>query len=94
MLGEISLHLFLTEYRVPYPTNHRGNRDIQAFFQEAAVSIHDGKALIGDIDILKTQGRSSNVLLRVSERCEHGVVEDRGRPSTIVGHWQTSKRNN
>jgi hypothetical protein len=50
--------------------------------------------LIGDIDILKTQGRSSNVLLRVSERCEHGVVEDRGRPSTIVGHWQTSKRNN
>ncbi|RSL65974.1 hypothetical protein CEP53_003509 [Fusarium sp. AF-6] len=62
--GEISLHLFLTEYRVPYTTDHHGNRDIQAFFfQEAA-----------------TLGRRSHVLLRVPKLCKHDVVGSKGRP--------------
>ncbi|KAF4460395.1 hypothetical protein FALBO_12825 [Fusarium albosuccineum] len=73
--GETSLHLFLTEYRVPYTTKHRGIRDIQAFFQEAAISIYDGKTWIGDVDILKALGHSSDVLLRVPEACKHGAVE-------------------
>ncbi|RSM15458.1 hypothetical protein CDV31_005051 [Fusarium ambrosium] len=78
--GEISLHLFLTEYRVPYTTDHHGNRDIQAFFQEAAVSVYDRTTWIGDIDILKTLGRRSDVLLRVPMLCKHGVVGFKGRP--------------
>ncbi|KPM45760.1 hypothetical protein AK830_g794 [Neonectria ditissima] len=88
--GETSLHLFLTEYRVPYTTNHRGNRDIQAFFQEAAISIYDGKTWIGDIDILKALGHSSGTLLRVPELCKHGVLEEEQWPPS--GRGGASKR--
>ena len=70
-----SLHLSLTEYRVPYTTEHEGARDIQAFFQEAVISVYDGGVWIGDIDILKSLSKSQPDLLRVSQQCPHGAHE-------------------
>ncbi|KAK4443749.1 hypothetical protein QBC34DRAFT_498795 [Podospora aff. communis PSN243] len=46
LFGKTSLQLVLTEYRVPYVTQHRGVRDSQTFFQEAAISVYDGAAWV------------------------------------------------
>lgn len=48
-----SLHLWLTEYRVPYAIEHGGKRDHEAFIQEAVVSIHDRAEWIADLDVIK-----------------------------------------
>lgn len=70
-----SLHLSLTEYRVPYATEHEGARDIVAFFQEAVVSVYDGGVWVGDVDILKSLSKIPPDLLRVSQQCPHDAHE-------------------
>ncbi|KAK3326999.1 hypothetical protein B0T19DRAFT_420567 [Cercophora scortea] len=73
LFNKTSLHLWLTEYRVPYVVEHQGARDIQTFFQEAAVSIYDNGTWFGDIDIEKAV--TMNLLVtRTPEACPHGVL--------------------
>lgn len=73
--GKTSLHLSLTEYRVPYTSQHQGQRDMQAFFQEAIVSAYDGNVWIGDIDIVKALS-STSTLTKVPSECENGHLYD------------------
>ncbi|KAJ0109343.1 hypothetical protein J7T55_000268 [Diaporthe amygdali] len=70
--NKTSLHLSLTEYRVPYTAEHQGQRDMQAFFQEAIVSVYDGNVWIGDIDIVKALSSSTATLTKVPSECESG----------------------
>ncbi|KAL1858105.1 hypothetical protein Daus18300_010106 [Diaporthe australafricana] len=68
--SKTSLHLSLTEYRVPYTAEHQGQRDMQAFFQEAIVSVYDGSAWVGDIDVVKALS-SISTLAKVPSECEN-----------------------
>ncbi|UKZ48282.1 hypothetical protein TrVGV298_002505 [Trichoderma virens] len=88
--GETSLHLFLTEYRVAYTSSHRGNRDIQAFFQEAAISIYDGKTWVGDVDVVRAMKHDSAMLLRVPDLRKHGIFGM--KEWEPVGRREISKR--
>ncbi|EHK21949.1 uncharacterized protein TRIVIDRAFT_151499 [Trichoderma virens Gv29-8] len=85
--GETSLHLFLTEYRVAYTSSHRGNRDIQAFFQEAAISIYDGKTWVGDVDVVRAMKHDSAMLLRISKRKEQLKREALANEIACVDNW-------
>lgn len=68
-----SLHLSLTEYRVPYTTEHEGARDIVAFFQEAVISVYDKGIWVGDVDILKALSKTAPSFMRASKQCSHGA---------------------
>ncbi|KAK3681316.1 hypothetical protein B0T22DRAFT_523463 [Podospora appendiculata] len=82
LFNETSLHLLLTEYRVPYVVEHQGARDIQTFFQEAAVSIYDNGTWFGDIDIMKAVSQDS-LVTRTPSACTHGVL-----PMADPADWQ------
>jgi hypothetical protein len=75
--GSTSLHLLMTEYRVPYASEHRGSRDIQAYFQEAVISIYDGMTWVGDVDIVEALTKESGVY-RVPgpQSTTHQVLEE------------------
>jgi hypothetical protein len=67
-------HLFISllqSIKVPYSSNHEGRRDIQTFFQEAVVSIHDGPTWVGDVDILKVLEQRPQPILRLRSLCPH-----------------------
>jgi hypothetical protein len=66
-----SMHLSLTEYRVPYTREHEGTRDIQVYFQEAVVSIYDRAAWVADVDILKALESKVTEVVRLSSKCPH-----------------------
>ncbi|KAK0622348.1 hypothetical protein B0T14DRAFT_535633 [Immersiella caudata] len=86
LFGQTSLHLVLTEYRVPYVTQHRGVRDSQTFFQEATISVYDGTTWVGDADIVKELFRESTE--RVVRRGKKGKKTETpvSRIRTIV-NW-------
>ena len=68
---ETSLHLWLTKYRVPYTLSHRGSRNLQVFFQEAIISVHDRSEWIGDLNIVKAlqDFRIKRISALCSEEC-------------------------
>jgi hypothetical protein len=68
-----SLHLSLTEYRVPYTTTHEGARDLQVYFQEAVVSIYDRSVWVADVNILEALSPSKKNIRRLAERCPHNI---------------------
>ena len=75
LFGRTSLQLMLTEYRVPYITQHRGVRDSQTFFQEATISVYDGATWVGDVDIIKELFKdSAGRITRVLVECPHGTL--------------------
>ena len=50
-----SMHLTLTEYSLPFTTReHKNSQAIEAFFQEAVISILDRAEWIADLDVLKS----------------------------------------
>ena len=73
LFGKTSLQLVLTEYRVPYVTQHRGVRDSQTFFQEATISVYDGAAWVGDVDIVK-ELFTDLTRRRMPGECPHGEL--------------------
>ncbi|KAF7505898.1 hypothetical protein GJ744_012433 [Endocarpon pusillum] len=66
-----SLHLSLTDYRVPFTNAHEGVRDIETFFQEAVVSVYDGREWVGDVDILKSLEQSTHKIHKLVGECPH-----------------------
>ncbi|KAI1109628.1 hypothetical protein F5Y14DRAFT_458003 [Nemania sp. NC0429] len=84
-----SLHLALTEYRVPYVSSHKGNREMQAYFQEAVVSVHDRGVWVGDVDIIKALQT-----VRIKRKCGHhhrgrgfSLWNSRGPRVTSIDSW-------
>lgn len=73
--SKTSLHLSLTEYRLPCTSQNHGQRDMEAFFQEAIVSVYDGNDWVGDIDIVKALS-STSTLAKVPSECENGHMYD------------------
>lgn len=69
--GDTSLHLSLTEYRVPYTSTHEGACDIQTFFQEAVISIHDRGTWVADVNILEALEKVQGKLERLPKQCPH-----------------------
>lgn len=90
--SKTSLHLSLTEYRVPYTTQHQGQRDMQAFFQEAIVSVYDGNVWVGDIDIVKALS-STSTLAKVPSECENRHMYDIQTMAIGVQQKKGTKRN-
>lgn len=89
--NKTSLHLSLTEYRVPFTANHQGQRDMQAFFQEAIVSVYDGSVWVGDVDIVKALSSKTSKLTRVSSKCDSGHMD--GESQTWTTRRQLQKLN-
>ncbi|RYP39075.1 hypothetical protein DL767_002338 [Monosporascus sp. MG133] len=84
---DTSLHLSLTDYRVPYVRSHLGNREWQAYFQEVVVSVYDGRAWVGDIDILKALE-----VIKIPRKCKHATGSgsswfQKGPKITSVDSW-------
>ena len=52
-----SLHLSFSEYQLAVDVGTYGQRDQDAFFVEAIVSVHDRGRWVADIDIMKTVGQ-------------------------------------
>jgi hypothetical protein len=73
-----SLHLSLTDYRVPYASKHEGARDLQAFFQEAVISIYDRDTWVGDVDIFKASCCAKEEgPFKVDSSCPHNRLRNR-----------------
>lgn len=86
---DTSLHLSLTEYRVPYVSSHKGNREMQAYFQEAVVSVHDRGIWVGDVDIIKALQA-----VEIKRKCGHRHQErglsfwnSKGPRVTSIDSW-------
>lgn len=47
-----TVHLGFTEYAMPLHVGRHGSRDVEVYFQESVVSIHDGGEWVADLDIL------------------------------------------
>lgn len=47
-----TMHLGFTEYVMPLHVGRHGSRDVEVYFQESVVSIHDGGEWVADLDIL------------------------------------------
>ena len=69
-----SMHLLLTESRIPYARESDGARDIQAFFQEAVVQVYDKGTWVGDVDLVKTLSGRPSTTWTVPAECPHGTV--------------------
>ena len=70
-----SMHLLLTESRIPYAPESDGARDIQAFFQEAVVQVYDKDTWVGDVDLVKTLSGLPRTTWTVPAECPHGTVQ-------------------
>ncbi|KAK4182282.1 hypothetical protein QBC35DRAFT_468206 [Podospora australis] len=100
LFGKASLQLVLTEYRVPYVTQHRGVRDSQTFFQEATISVYDGATWVGDVDIIKELFRDFTPRIsRVPVECPHGALNSAGEQmfsttsTTNSSKWRKKRKN-
>ncbi|EXJ61764.1 hypothetical protein A1O7_02194 [Cladophialophora yegresii CBS 114405] len=49
-----SMHLSLTDYSIPFATEHKSFRDVEAYFQEAVISVFDRSEWVADLDVLKS----------------------------------------
>ena len=88
-----SVHLSLTDYRVPYATSHEGVRDIQVFFQEAIVSAYDGSKWVGDINILSALASDSTLVQRPLNICPHtSILGNSQLAKPLLGFTRPSKR--
>lgn len=47
-----TMHLGFTEYVMPLHVGRHGSRDVEVYFQESIVSVHDGGEWVADLDIL------------------------------------------
>ena len=70
-----SMHLLLTESRIPYARESDGARDIQAFFQEAVVQVYDKGTWVGDVDLVKKLSVLQSRTWKVPAECPHGTVQ-------------------
>lgn len=62
-----TLHLSFTQYKQPVSTKIYREKDVQAYFRESLVSVHDHGQWIGDVDIL---GMFQDALLLRIPYCE------------------------
>lgn len=86
---QTSLHLSFTGCTFPINTQSYGNRDIEIYFLESVVSVHDRGKWVADLDILSNL-QSSNIL-RQSISCSHEpssegpIIQD--SDFTMVDTW-------
>ncbi|OCT49777.1 hypothetical protein CLCR_07657 [Cladophialophora carrionii] len=90
-----SLHLSSTDYSVPFATEHKSFRDVEAYFQEAVVSVLDRSEWIADLDVLKSLvsiKQYSNVVKgsqHVSAECRlYNPFDEAGINLTSVDTWE------
>lgn len=70
---------------MPYATTHRGSRNLQAFFQEAVISVHDRSDWVGDLDIIKAL--RSSIVRRCPGVCQGERKGDDPRKATSVDNY-------
>ncbi len=83
-----SMHLTMTDYIIPFTTEHEGFRDVEAFFQEALVSVYDKSNWVADLDVLKClESPTVSRLVNMSGKCQH---QDKHRTefASILSHHQ------
>ncbi|KAI0438802.1 hypothetical protein F4803DRAFT_533894 [Xylaria telfairii] len=86
---QTSLHLSFTGCTFPINTQSYGNRDIEIYFLESVVSVHDRGEWVADLDILSNL-QGSNIL-RQSISCSHEpssespIIQD--SDFTMVDTW-------
>ncbi|RFN52064.1 hypothetical protein FIE12Z_3616 [Fusarium flagelliforme] len=86
-----SLHLGFTEYVLPIDVGSHGNRDIEVYFLESVVSLHDRGTWVADLDVLGQVHNHS--LAIVKSTCTHdephnartSVIRNPG--FTMVDNW-------
>jgi len=87
-----SLHLRFTDYILPIDIGTHGVRDLEIYFLESVVSVHDHGQWIADLDIL--DGLGSPWLHRIpSDQCEHSSISNSSDEvienpnSTMIDDW-------
>jgi hypothetical protein len=81
---QTSLHLALTDYTIPFTMHHEGARDIEAYFQEALISVFDRTEWVADLDCISSL--ESPYLFRLPRTtCRH-----RKKPILLYSHLLTS----
>ena len=65
-----TLHMSFTDYVLPLDTGSR-LRDVEAYFLETVISVHDKGQWIGDLDIIPISKNPLLRRIRSSEACKH-----------------------
>ena len=75
--SNVTLHLSMTDWRVPIPTGTVGVIDQDLFLTEAVVSAHDGGKWYADIDVLAAKGKDMAMPMKDCDCNEIGTSPTR-----------------
>lgn len=66
-----SLHMSFTDFVLPIDTGFRGLRDMEIYFLETVISVHDKGEWMGDLDVVPVHRSSFFRLISQTQSCSH-----------------------
>jgi len=82
--GHTTLHLSFTEWQFPIDTGSRGNRDVEAYYIEAAIGVYDRGEWVADVNILDVFNNRLSCWMGCCDDEEHQRPLERGEISKFV----------
>ena len=83
-----SLHLSFTQYTMPVNIGEHGGQDVEMFFLESLVSVHDRDKWVADLDVLRML--KSHLFTRYSplRECKHPPGQPPLREHIAIDSWE------
>jgi hypothetical protein len=81
-----TLHLSFTGFETPLGNDRFGHRDVEIFYLETLISVHDRGSWIADIDILRALRDPALQRLNFTS-CDHGLLPKPKTRLTSIDNW-------
>ncbi|KAF2466087.1 uncharacterized protein BDR25DRAFT_395909 [Lindgomyces ingoldianus] len=87
--GSTTLHLSFTEWQLPMDVGSRGNRDVEAYYLEAAVGVYDRGKWVADLNILDVfKHRFSRIMPMCTKRHENPLPREELCKLVSIDSWE------
>ena len=83
-----SLRLSFTQFTMPISVVEQGGQDIEAFFIESVVSVHDREKWVADLDVLGTFRDDLLTQWTLSKSCEHPIDMPPPYQLIAIDNWE------
>ena len=87
--GNTTHHLSFTQYTMPCDIGKHGAQDIEAYFIESLISVHDREKWVADIDVLATlKAKIFSKLVGKIEGCTHAGGSLPANALVAIDNWE------
>ncbi|OCK74985.1 hypothetical protein K432DRAFT_467647 [Lepidopterella palustris CBS 459.81] len=84
-----TLHLSFTEWQLPIDIGSRGNRDVEAYYIEAAIGVYDRGEWVADVNILDVfKHEFSRIMPECTQRHETHVSKEELCKFVTIDSWE------